>query len=279
MIDIHCHILAGIDDGARDMDMSLEMARIAVADGISTIVCTPHITPGIYNNDTGIINEQINRLKEALVENNIALELLSGADIHVAPDLSTCLDQGIYPTIAGTRYFLFEPPHHVVPPRIVELARQLINQGYIPVLTHPERLTWIEGHYEIIEQLDEAGVAVQITAAAITGRFGKRPLYWSERMLDEGRVDIIASDAHNLTGRPPVLSAARDAVSARLGEKTGHDMVYDNPLLILNNALLPNKKRKKVHNRQKKAHKSQETIAEKLFRFAGWNRGGKNPRH
>lgn len=265
MIDLHCHILPAIDDGAKDLSVSIEMARMAVEDGITTTVCTPHITPGIYNNDAWIIHEEIGRLQQALAENQIDLELLTGADIHIAPDLAQKLADGVYPSVAGTKYFLFEPPHHVVPPRIVELARQLLDLGYVPVLTHPERLTWIDGHYHIVEQLDEAGCAVQITAGAITGRFGKQPQYWSERMLDEGRVDIIASDAHNLTGRPPILSAARDAVSERLGEGAGQAMVLENPLLILQNLPLPKKSRRKVVSNQRSRQKSKRSVAGRWF--------------
>lgn len=275
MIDLHCHILPAIDDGAKDLSVSIEMARMAVEDGITTTVCTPHITPGIYNNDAWIIDEEISRLQQALVDNHIDLELLTGADIHIAPDLAERLAEGVYPSVAGTKYFLFEPPHHVVPPRIVELARHLLNKGFVPILTHPERLTWIDGHYHIVEQLDEAGCAVQITAGAITGRFGKQPQYWSERLLDEGRVDVIASDAHNLTGRPPILSAARDAVSERLGEGVGQSMVLENPLLILQNLPLPKKSRRKVIKKQQSRQKSGKSIAGKLFSWIGGGSSGK----
>lgn len=274
MIDLHCHILPGIDDGAKDLEVSIQMARMAVDDGIVTTVCTPHITPGIYNNDAWIIQEKIELLQNALDERQIPLELLSGADIHIAPDLGQKMNEGVYPTVAGTRYFLFEPPHHVVPPRIVELAKQLLDMGYIPLLTHPERLTWIDGHYDIVERLDEAGCAVQITAAAITGRFGKGPQYWSERMLDEGRVDVVASDAHNLTGRPPVLSAARDAVSERLGENAGQIMVEDNPLLILQNLPLPKKSRRIVNNTAKSRPVAAKSLGEKLFGWIGGKSSG-----
>lgn len=269
MIDLHCHILPGIDDGAKDLSISVEMARMAVADGITTTVCTPHITPGIYNNEAGIIHEKIALLQNALIENQVHLELLMGADIHIAPDLAERLSEGVYPSIAGTRYFLFEPPHHVVPPRIVELTRRLLDKGFIPVLTHPERLSWIDGHYDIITKLDEAGAAVQITAAAITGRFGKKPQYWAERLLDEGRVDIIASDGHNLTGRPPVMSQARDVVSKRLGENAGEAMVLDNPLLILQNLPLPQKRRRNVDTKRQSERKGGGTITEKLFGWIG----------
>ena len=241
MIDLHCHILSGIDDGARNLGMSLAMARISAADGIRCIVCTPHIVPGLYDNTTENISNAIDTLRSVLVKANIALELVIGADIHMAPDMIRRLSEGEIPTIAGGGYFLFEPPHHVAPPHLVDFCQAILAAGLHPVLTHPERLTWIEGQYSIIEDLCRRGVVMQMTAGSITGDFGKRAQYWAQRMLEEGRVDLLATDAHNATGRPPVLSKARDIVAARLGDKAAAFMVEDGPALILGNVLLPAK--------------------------------------
>jgi protein-tyrosine phosphatase len=241
MIDIHCHILPGIDDGACDLAMSLAMARLAVADGITAIVCTPHVTPGLYDNSTDNITNAVETLRLALADTEIALELCVGADVHIAPDLVRRLSEGEIPTIAGGDYFLFEPSHDVPPPHLVDFCQTILASGLHPVLTHPERLAWIEGHYNIIEELCRAGVVMQVTAGSITGDFGKRPRYWAERMLEEDRVDILATDAHNITGRPPVLSKARDVVAARLGDKKATFMVEGGPAMILGNLLLPAK--------------------------------------
>lgn len=241
MIDLHSHILPGIDDGSPDLETSLEMARIAVADGTATLACTPHIQPGVYDNSTATIQPAINTLQQALNDADIPLKLVIGADVHVSPDLPARLTAGHIPSLAGSRYFLFEPPHHVCPPHLDRLAAALLKQGYVPILTHPERLTWLERNYTIVEQLNDMGVAIQITAQAITGGFGKRAQYWSERMLDEGRVAIIASDAHSPRHRPPGLSAARDVVAMRLDETSASRMVQGNPALILANQPLPTK--------------------------------------
>ncbi len=197
MIDLHTHILPGIDDGSSSVAMSLEMARMAVADGITHLACTPHITPGIYDNDPAGIAARVKALQTMLDNAGIALRLVAGADVHVVPDLAAQLSVGRLPCLEGTRYFLFEPPHHVAPPGLLRVAQEALDAGFVPVLTHPERLTWIEKAYDLICELDEAGVAVQVTAGSLTGGFGERAQYWAERMLDEGRVDIIASDAHD----------------------------------------------------------------------------------
>jgi protein-tyrosine phosphatase len=185
-------------------------------------------------------------LQGELDRQGIALRLIAGADVHVVPDLASRLADGSLPCLAGTRYFLFEPPHHVVPPGLLRVAQDAIAAGFIPILTHPERLTWIENAYELICELDEAGLAVQLTAGSVTGAFGERAQRWSQRMLDEGRVDIIASDAHDPRRRPPVLSRAREMIAGRYGEEAAARMTLHNPGLIIANSTLPKKHRSHV---------------------------------
>jgi protein-tyrosine phosphatase len=219
------------------MATSLEMARIASADGIEIMACTPHITPGVYDSTAADIRAAIDRLSAAIDEAGIELFLVSGADIHVAPDLVEGFRAGRLLSLNGSRYFLLEPPHQVLPPRFEEFALAVMSEGYVPILTHPERLSWIDGHYDTIERLSEAGVLMQLTGGSVTGQFGRKPRYWSERMLNEGKVDLLASDAHNIARRPPVLSEARDAVARRLGNDEAERLLLNNPRRILENVL------------------------------------------
>lgn len=243
MIDLHSHLLPGIDDGSNSLEMSLEMARIAVADGIRLMACTPHIQPGVYENTSADILEGVGRLRAALQQHGVPLQVVPGADIHVVPDLVEKLQDGRVLTLMAGRYFLFEPPHHIAPPGLLAVAKQALASGYVPVLTHPERLTWIETQYQLICDLDEAGCAIQLTAASITGGFGERPKYWSQRLLDEGRVDIVATDAHHPRRRPPLMSSAKLVIEARLGAESAKALFVDNPLAILRNTELPHKPR------------------------------------
>ena len=236
MIDLHCHLLPGIDDGAPDLETSFAMARIAVEDGITVTACTPHNHPGVYDNHGPAIKAAIATLQLELDGAGIPLKLISGADVHIAEDLVDGLKSGRVASLNDTRYFLFEPPHHIAPPRMEAVVFDVMLAGYMPVLTHPERLTWIEDHYDAIVRLAGRGVLMQITAGSVTGRFGKRPKYWADRMLDEGLVHILATDAHNLRNRKPVLSEARDMVSERLGEAEAAAMVLDRPARIVENA-------------------------------------------
>lgn len=233
MYDLHCHLLPGIDDGSASLDVSLEMARLAVADGIQVTACTPHIYPGLYENDAQGIARAIEDLRRALAEEDIPLQLVMGADVHLDPSLVDGLRGGRIPTLNGSRYFLFEPPHHVAPPQLEQSLFQVMAAGYVPVLTHPERLSWIDGRYALFSELVSRGVWMQLTAASITGKFGKVAAYWAHRFLDDGLVHIIASDAHHSRKRPPNLSEARDWVARRYGAAIAEDMVVSRPRGIL----------------------------------------------
>ena len=228
-------MLPGVDDGARDLAEALAMARMAVADGIKVAACTPHIYPGLYKNDATGIRAAIAGFRLALRDEGIDLELVEGADIHLAPDLLQRLRAGEIPTLAGSRYLLFEPPHHVAPPRLEESLFALLTAGYVPIVTHPERLTWIDGHYGVFERLVRSGVWMQVTAGSITGRFGGRIRYWAERLLDDRLVHIVATDAHRAKQRAPLLAEARDVVAGRLGEAEALNQVCVRPQGVLQN--------------------------------------------
>ena len=233
MIDLHCHMLPGIDDGAPDLAVALAMARCAAADGITHVACTPHIYPGLYENTRDGILAAIAAFREVLTEEGIDLTLVEGADTHLTPDLIHGIRSGRIPTLNGTRYLLFEPPHHVAPPRLEEMVFNLLVAGIVPVLTHPERLSWIDTHYSIFERLVDGGALMQVTAGSLTGRFGPRCKYWAERMLDEGLVHILATDAHHIDKRPPLLGEARDAAARRVGEEESIHLVVTRPQAIL----------------------------------------------
>jgi len=235
VIDLHCHLLPGIDDGAVDLDDSFAMARCAVADGIKVTACTPHIFPGLYENKGPEIRKAIADLQTRLDEADIPLKLVTGADVQLAVELSAGLKSGRILSLNDSRYFLFEPPHHTAPPRLEETVFNVMAAGWHPVVTHPERLHWIETHYETMQRLAHAGAWMQLTSGSVTGRFGRRAKYWSERMLDEGLVHILATDAHNMRNRSPRLAEARDLVAERLGEEAANDMVVTRPQGILDN--------------------------------------------
>lgn len=235
MIDLHSHILPGIDDGAATLEMALEMARIASADGIRTMACTPHIYPGMYDNSAEGIRTATAQLQQALQQHGIALQLVYAADAHLVPNMVGKLQQGLIPTFNGGRYFLLEPPHHVAPPRFEAHVLQLLDAGYVPIITHPERLTWIKSYYEVLCRLVARGAWVQITAGSMTGSFGAHARYWAQRMLQDGLVHVIASDAHGVQWRAPLMQEAVALAAQLVGEAEAQHMVSTRPAAVLDN--------------------------------------------
>ena len=237
MIDLHCHMLPGIDDGAPDLDTALEMAEIAVGDGITMTACTPHIYPGLYANTGAQIMQQVQAFCTQLQEADIPLEVTYGADIQPVPELVHGLRSGHMPTLHGTRYFLFDPHHHTVPVGFSRLIFDLLAAGYRPVITHPERLTWLDdGHYGWFVDAAQVGAWIQLTAGAVTGRFGPHPKYWAERFLGDGLVHILATDAHDPEHRPPpLLAEGRAAAEPYIGADEAELLVTGRPQAIIEN--------------------------------------------
>jgi protein-tyrosine phosphatase len=235
MIDLHSHLLPGLDDGASDESAALQMARAFVADGIEVVACTPHILPGLYLNSGPAIRAAVAQMQAQLDRAEIPLRLVTGADNHIIPDFVAKLRSGHLLSLNDTRYVLVEPPHHVAPARMEELFFSILVAGFVPVLTHPERLTWIRHSYPMIERLAQSGTFLQITAGSLTGRFGREPRYWAERLLDEGLVHILATDAHDVRRRPPDLARGRASAAERVGEDEAHNLVFVRPMGMLSN--------------------------------------------
>lgn len=236
MIDLHCHILPGIDDGARNLDTAHEMARIAWSEGVEAIACTPHILPGLYHNAGPQILVKIGELRDALLQSDIALDLLSGSDAHMTSHFIDKIRSGEILTLAHSRYVLVEPPHNVAPIRLEQFFLELLIAGYVPILTHPERLGWIVDRFDMIRRLARHGVWLQVTAGSLIGKFGRHARYWAERMLDEGIVHILASDAHDDRQRPPNLSIGREVAARRAGRQEAINLVSTRPRGVIKNA-------------------------------------------
>jgi protein-tyrosine phosphatase len=235
MIDLHCHMLPNIDDGARDLDMALEMARLAVADGITMTACTPHIYPGLFENTVEGIAEAVTGFRKELEKADIPLTITYGADIQITPELLDGLRSGALPTLHHSRYFLFEPPHHIAPPGMLNLLHNVIASGYVPVITHPERLTYVEEYYDKFLEAAQMGAWIQLTGGSLLGRFGPRVKKITERFLAEGVTHLLASDGHNLKNRTPELSEAREAAAMIVGDAEALRLVEERPRAVIEN--------------------------------------------
>lgn len=233
MIDIHSHILPGIDDGPVDWDEAIEMCRLASEDRITAIVATPHIIDGVYPNNRAIIIEKVRELKRKIA-GRIALDIFYGADIHLTPDLIERIRSKDVPTINDKGYFLLELPWEILPPDIDGFLFELSTAGFSPIITHVERTLWIKKEFQQIHRFIKSGALIQITAMSITGGFGRYARYWAKRLLEERLVHIIASDAHSQRDRPPLISSALEAAASIVGEKEASIMVNDIPLKVIN---------------------------------------------
>jgi protein-tyrosine phosphatase len=245
MIDLHCHILMGLDDGPQMMEESIRMCRIACRDGIRTIVATPHMLNGVYQNAKSTILERVEELNAELRSEStgrtdhtrhpeLDLRILPGSDIHLCEATLEKVDQNEAITIGdGGRYLLVELPSHAIPYQSEAILFQLLARGVTPVISHPERNLEIGTrpgrYYEMIKM----GCLGQVTAMSLTGDFGSRVRKLSEKLLKAGLVHLIATDAHSSDGRPPILSAALKAASKIVGKEEAIKMVTDYPRAIL----------------------------------------------
>ena len=235
MIDLHCHLLPDIDDGAANLATAMEMARLSVADGVRVIACTPHIFPGVYSNSGPDIRRRVAQLQAELDAAHIDCRLVSGSDAHVTPNFVDGLKSGRILSLADSRYVLVEPPHQILPPNMDRFFFELLAAGYVPIVTHPERTSWADANHDLLRRIVHSGVWMQLTAGSIVGRFGGRAKSRSERMLREHMVHIVASDAHDAVNRPPLLSEALPALRGLVGDEETENLVNARPAAILEN--------------------------------------------
>ena len=235
MIDIHCHILPGLDDGPSSLDESLAMARRAVEDGVHTIVATPHTLNAVYMNHAKEITARVDTVQEVLSENQIDLKIYPGADVHICPNLLTRIESGDASTINhGNKYILLELPSQTIPEGIKNEIFTLTLNSITPIISHPERNAIIQHDPVILYDLLAMGALSQVTAMSLTGGFGMFVSQTAEALLRQRLIHIIASDAHSPEGRPPVLSHAVDCAAEILGSyDEAKYMVTNLPAAIL----------------------------------------------
>jgi len=229
-IDIHCHILPGLDDGPPDIKESLRMIEVAREDGISHIFATPHIMDGVYNNSASKIIDSVEHLRAKVSDK---MGVFSGADIRITFDLIERLERREVLTLNGSQYMLIEFPEYVVPPHVDNLIFNLRHRGITPIITHPERHLRLMHDLSALSKLRDTGALCQITAMSVTGAFGKPIRKASFAMIKKGLVDFIASDAHNAGGRPPILSKAYGDIKKEFGSDVSDRIFFSNPGMIM----------------------------------------------
>lgn len=233
MIDLHSHILYGIDDGAPDISVALEMARLAVDDGVEVMACTPHFLPGVYEPPVRDVISRVAELNDRLISEGIDLVVVAGCEAHVRSDMVERLQNADILTIHSGKYVLCEAPPAVLPPHLDRLFMNMIAAGYTPILAHAERYLWIDRALEWVERMSRSGVLMQVTAGSFFGGYGRKAQDWSMRLLIGGLVDLVASDAHDTVRRPPGLNKALKLVRSEKGEREAQRIFRETPERIL----------------------------------------------
>lgn len=239
MIDLHAHILPGIDDGPKTLEDSLEMARLAVADGITTMVATPHlfrrksVNPEDLNYSENIFRA-VEDFRQELAAAEIELNVLPGCEIPLFSDIIKFFDAGRLVTINDNqRYICLELPDSIIPPATEEIIFQLNSRGLTPIITHPERNPVLYEMPQKLRRFISLGCLAQITARSLTRGFGWGVFWFTKRLIRDGLVHMMATDAHNLNSRPPTMKKAFEKLSKLVGESRAGDMVATIPERII----------------------------------------------
>ncbi len=230
MIDIHHHLLWGLDDGATSLETSVAMARMAAADGISHIVCTPHANSR-YAYVPEVVDGKIRELQQVLQQEQIAVKLGRGCDFHLSyENVQEAKPDPARFSINGLGYLLVELPDYGISPGLTEIFYQLRLAGLTPILTHPERNATLQADPGRMVEWMRGGLLVQVTAGSVLGHMGKQAHKLAHRFLADRWVHFLATDAHNTVSRPPKMHAALDVVAEKYGPEYARALCVSNPL-------------------------------------------------
>lgn len=234
MIDLHTHILPGLDDGVSSYEEAVNTAREALGYGISHLVATPHILPGIYQNDKAAIYKKLNNLQQLLEQQKVAVTIHPGAEYYIEPELPIKMDKGELLTLNNhSGYLLMELPPFHIPYFWEDVLFRLQLKGVTPVLAHPERNAVLRRYPEILERIISRGILLQITAGSLFGLYGREVLNYAEIYIRKGWVHFVSSDLHGSGKRLLAMKDVGLKLCSLVGEKKARQILYDNPLSVL----------------------------------------------
>jgi protein-tyrosine phosphatase len=234
MIDLHIHLLPGVDDGPVDLQEAVELCRLAAEQGCEALIATPHQRhPSWLNTDSDHLRQLLARLAETVGDSP---RLALGAEIRVDSGLLDELDDlsgsGLL-SLADSRYLLLELDRSGLGPSPESLVHELAVIGWSPIIAHPEFVPALSSSLALLRRLASAGGLFQLTATSLLGGFGKRVRRWCLEAVDAGLAHFVASDAHGVSWRPPQMAEAREELRARWGDETARRLMVDNPRAVL----------------------------------------------
>lgn len=236
MIDLHCHLLPGVDDGPDTLDEAVALCRHAVEAGITHSVVTPHVHPGRYANDACSIPAVVAVLREALRAEAVPLQLGYSGEVRISPEILPMVASGHIPFHGewqGRRVLLLEFPHSHILPGSDKLVRWLLQRDIVPMIAHPERNKDVMRDLSRLHDFVQMGCLFQVTAGSLAGRFGEQAEVRAREIVAEGWATVLASDAHNLKSRPPELRDGLAVAIELLGEEAANRLVQANPWAIV----------------------------------------------
>ncbi|MGG4407205.1 CpsB/CapC family capsule biosynthesis tyrosine phosphatase [Niallia taxi] len=238
MIDIHCHILPGVDDGPKSIKESLVMAREAVNEGIKTIIATPHHKNNTYENTKNLIIENVNIFNKILQHENIPLEILPGQENRIFGEILEDYQKGEILTLNNTKYIFIEFPSSSVPRFAERLLYEIQIEGLTPIIVHPERNKEILEKPSILYKFVSNGALTQITAASVAGYFGKSIKKFSYQLIEYNLTHFVASDAHNVSSRSFKLNEAYELIRNDFGLDYAYLFLDNSEHLISDNSII-----------------------------------------
>ena len=233
-IDIHSHIIPGIDDGAKDEAMALEMLKIAQKSGTGNIIATPHFVSGNNGYGFGAIIEKCKHLNRLAFDAGIRITVYPGCEVFIDPELLRSLELGLIGTLAGSNYMLIELPMMNIPPYTDTVLYNLQLKGITPIIAHPERNIEIQYKPELTEAYTDRGILLQVNSGSITGIYGAEAKRTAIRLIKEGWVQFVASDAHSDIRRTPDMTDAAMVITKRFGLDMSEKLFALNALRIIN---------------------------------------------
>jgi protein-tyrosine phosphatase len=241
MIDLHTHILPGLDDGARTLEESVKMAEMARKDGITAMVGTPHFFRGQHKyDDPNIIRQKQDELKAALEEKGIDLAIYRGGEVHIAPNL---LDEirrhREHLVLNGSSYLFVEFPSDHVFHGVKNLFFDLMSEGLTPIIAHPERNSVFLRHPELLSELISKGALAQVNSGSIAGVYGSQAANGVKKFLELNLVHFMSTDCHSTDTLPPLMSESAAKVAEVFGEERARALVWDNPQAVLEDKPVP----------------------------------------
>lgn len=233
MIDVHCHILPGIDDGSRSIEESMEMIKEAYEAGFTAIISTSHYVEEIYRASKAKRQELIDMLSEKTEQDGLDIKIYNGAEAYISPDLVELIEAGELPTMNGTKYLLMELPMHNQILGLERVIQNIISQGITLIIAHPERYSYVQKNYKILNELADMGVLFQANYGSCIGQYGKEAEKTLKKLLKADRISFFGTDCHRANSVYCQMPEVLKKLEKMIGKEKLEKLTTTNPLKLI----------------------------------------------